>query len=89
MKSRTTQRFRDAFAALPLPIQKRARKAYRRFSSDPAHPGLNFKKVHTQLPIYSARIGLGYRAVGIRTGDEVVWFWIGPHDEYDQLLTQL
>jgi hypothetical protein len=31
------------------------------------------------------RIGLGYRALGIRTGDEVVWFWIGSHADYDQL----
>jgi len=27
----------------------------------------------------------GYRAVGIRTGDTIVWFWIGSHNEFDKL----
>jgi hypothetical protein len=34
----------------------------------------------------SARIGRGWRAVGVRTGDLVIWFWIGPHHEYDKLI---
>jgi hypothetical protein len=34
----------------------------------------------------SARIGRGWRAVGVRTGDPVIWFWIGPHHEYDKLI---
>jgi len=30
------------------------------------------------------RIGIGYRALGRVDGDEIVWFWIGPHGEYDK-----
>lgn len=89
MISRTTSGFRKSFATLPAPIQDRARQAYRRFRENPQHPGLRFKKVHPSLPIYAARVGLGYRAVGIIEGDTVIWFWIGPHDEYDRLLQEL
>jgi hypothetical protein len=86
VKSRTTERFRRAFAQLPADVQGQAREAYRRFAVDPHHPGLQFKKVHPKLPVYSARVNLDCRAVGALSGDEVVWFWIGPHDEYERLL---
>lgn len=56
------------------------------FRLNPAHPGLNFKKVDDQNEIYSARVGLGYRALGQMDGEDIVWFWIGPHTEYDKLL---
>jgi hypothetical protein len=89
MRSRTTRRFRDALASLPAQVQQQARQAYRLFLHDPAHPSLQFKKVHTTEPVYSARIGLGYRAVGVVKGSEVVWFWVGSHADYDKLLAQL
>ena len=89
MKSRTTARFRSAYAELPESIQRRARRAYRRFKEDPAHPSLRFKRVHSTLPVYSARVSLDYRAVGIMEDDEVIWFWIGSHTDYERLLSQL
>lgn len=39
-------------------------------------------------PIYSVRIGLGWRAVGVRSGDEMVRFWIGSHADYDSLVSR-
>ena len=89
MNSRTTRRFRQMFAALPAHVQRQARDAYRLFRQNPAHPGLHFKQVHPDPPMYSARVGISYRAVGARDGDTIVWFWIGSHAEYDQLLAQL
>ncbi len=87
MRSRTTAGFRKALANLPAAVQEQARDAYRKFRTNPWHPSLRFKQVHATLPIYSARVGLHYRAVGERHDDEtVVWFWIGSHAEYDQLL---
>jgi hypothetical protein len=50
---------------------------------------LHFKKVHPDPPIYSARVGIGYRAVGALDGGTVVWFWVGSHADYDRLLEQL
>ncbi len=59
------------------------------FLEDPNHPSLRFKQVHATRPIYSARVGLGYRALAVRDVDVVIWFWIGTHADYDQLLRSL
>jgi hypothetical protein len=87
--SHTTERFRRAIANLPAEVRRQAREAYQRFRQDPTHPGLRFKQVHPTRPVYSVRVGLDYRALGVRQGDEIIWFWIGPHAEYDRLVTQL
>lgn len=89
MKSRTTDQFRRAFADLPKQVQQQTREAYRQFKQDPSHPSLRFKKIHPELPIYSARISKSYRAVGQLDGDTVIWFWVGSHAEYNRLLSQL
>ena len=89
MRSRSTPRFWNAYRRLPSEIQQRAQKAYQRFRENPAHPGLHFSKVHAREPIYSVRVTLGYRAVGFLEDDEVTWFWIGTHAEYDRLLKEL
>jgi len=34
-------------------------------------------------------VGIGWRAIGIREGDVMVWFWIGSHAEYDQIVKRL
>jgi hypothetical protein len=36
--------------------------------------------------LVSARVGHRWRVVGVREDDLVVWFWIGPHHEYDKLI---
>jgi hypothetical protein len=87
--SHTTAAFRKAFAALPADIQDRARETFQTFSENPAHPSLQFKQVHTTRPIYAARVSLQYRALAIRTGDDWLWFWIGSHGDYDNLLKRL
>lgn len=89
MRSRTTQRFRALRDSLPKPIQEKAQAAYELWSANPDHPSLRFKKVHVKLPIYSVRIDIDWRAVGVLERDTVVWFWIGPHAEYEQLLRVL
>ena len=90
MNSHTTRRFRELLAALPEYVQQQADDAYALFQQNPAHPGLRFKQVDAgPPPVYSARVGIGYRAVGALRGDTVVWFWIGSHADYDQLLKQL
>ena len=89
MNSHITDKFRKAFAEMPADVQKQARQAYRLFIGNPRHPSLRFKQIHSARPIYSVRIGLDYRAVGIRDEDEIIWFWIGSHAEYDKLIRQL
>lgn len=85
MKSRTTRRFRELLAALPEPVQRQAQDAYRLFRENPSHPSLRFKPISPRDPtIYSVRVGLRYRAIGIRDDDGILWVWIGSHAEYDR-----
>ncbi len=86
MKSRATPRFWAAYRALPPEIQDLARKAYRLFRENPRHPSLQFKRVHHVERLYAARVTLGYRALGLLEDDQILWFWIGSHAEYDRLL---
>lgn len=77
------------FEKLPVEVRRRARQSYRLWKEDPAHPGVQFKRVHEHQPIYSVRVGLDWRAVGLWQGDAIIWFWIGSHAEYDGLLKRL
>ncbi len=89
MKSRATPRFWAAYRELPREVQDAAQKAYRLFRENPKHPSLQFKQVHDREPIYSVRVTVAYRAVGLLDNDEVTWFWIGSHAGYDRLLSNL
>ncbi len=83
MKSSTTSEFWHCYAGLPPRVKQLARRAYRLWAQDPHHRSLHFKKIGR---VWSVRVGLEYRAVGLLKDDTVHWFWIGPHDEYERLL---
>ncbi len=89
MNSHTTRRFRKTYGQLPKQIRQRAKIAYKLWLNEPFHPTLKFKQVHQTKSIYSVRIDVAWRALGRRKGNDVIWFWIGPHDEYDELITHL
>ena len=89
MNSRTTRLFRQMLSELPANIRRQAKEAYRLFRENSRHPSLQFKKVHNTEPIYAVRININYRAVGIVDNGEIIWFWIGPHTEYEKLLDKL
>jgi hypothetical protein len=86
IESRTTRQFWRLFKGLPVDIQEDARRAYRVFRDNPAHPGLHFKKLESDDNIYSVRIGLEYRALAVLRGNRAIWYWIGGHAEYDRLI---
>ena len=83
MKSSTTPSFRKHLAALPPEVRRLALKNYRLWRRDPRHPSLHFKRVGNY---WSARIGAARRALGRERQGQMVWFWIGPHDEYERVL---
>jgi hypothetical protein len=87
VNSETTPEFWQLYRA-PSEVRERARAAYALFEQDPSHPGLRFKRIGLREPMYSARIGLHYRVVGLLDGDTVVWWWIGSHADYDKLIQQ-
>ena len=89
MKSVTTERFRRLYAAAGLQRQSQIKRSYKLWLENPAHPSIRFKKVHDTKPIYSARVDLDWRALGVLEAETVVWFWVGPHDEYDALLKRM
>jgi hypothetical protein len=74
MNSHVTRGFRELFSELPPHVQRQARAAYRLFQVDPAPPGLHFKQVNADPPVYSARVGISYRALCMRDGNTVIWF---------------
>lgn len=86
MKSRTTPEFWACFDALPGEIRRQAVRAYARWRDDPRHPGLHFKRIHASEPIYSVRIGIHWRAIGVVDDGAVTWFWIGSHADYDRMI---
>ncbi len=61
-----------------------ADKCFELLQADPRHPSLRLKKVGA---FWSVRVGLRYRALAREHAEGLVWFWIGPHDLYDQLIT--
>ena len=65
------------------------KRAYQLWRDNPSHPSLRFKKVHATLPIYSARVDLDWRAVGVLKDGTLIWFWVGSHKAYESLLRSL
>ena len=90
MKSSVTKSFRKRLNQLPKSVQEQAEKTYDLWREDPYHKSLQFKRVSQRQPIYSARISLNYRVLGLLEKDNhIYWFWIGAHDEYDELIKRL
>ncbi len=89
MISHLSNDFLLCFSKLPKRIQDNARKNYKLWKANPSHPSLEFKRVGRKLNIYSIRIGMGWRALGIVEMDSMIWFWIGTHAEYDKMLKSL
>jgi hypothetical protein len=80
---KATPEFWACYRGLPLEIQRLADNCFQLLQQNPRHPSLRFKYVGTMR---SVRVGLPYRALAVERGNDVVWFWIGSHAEYDQLL---
>jgi hypothetical protein len=49
---------------------------------DPQHSSLGFDIRRNGACV--VRVGDHYRALGLKQGNDVVWFWIGTHEEYNR-----
>ena len=78
-----TPEFWYPYRHLPVEVQKLADKNFEILKQNSQHPSLRLKKVGV---FWSARVGLHYRALAKERSDGLVWFWIGHHSEYDQVL---
>ena len=87
MISRATPDFWARFSRLPDNVQATAKAAYAKWSANPRHPSLHFKLVPSAGgEVWSVRIGIHWRALGVREGETMIWFWIGSHADYDRLI---
>ena len=66
-----------------MEIQRLVNENFELLKRDPRLPSLHFQKADR---MWSARVGIHYRAVEVEDGEEMVWFWIGHHSEYDRLI---
>ena len=82
MRHVASAEFWALYGKLPADICKLADQKFALLKRDSNHPSLHFKKVG---PYWSVRVGIHYRALAVPDGDDLVWFWIGPHPEYDKL----
>ena len=89
MNSRALPQFWKLYHNLPKNTRRRAVKAYRLWREYPKSPGLQFKRVGKQRPVYSVRISDSYRVLGLLDGDTIYWFWIGSHDEYERTIKSM
>ncbi|HEX9725650.1 MAG TPA: hypothetical protein VGC53_15320 [Vicinamibacteria bacterium] len=83
MKHRASSAFWRLYRSLPSDIRRTADRSYEHLKRDPRHPSLHFKKVGR---FWSARVGLHHRALAVESGEDLIWFWIGTHAEYDRLI---
>jgi hypothetical protein len=75
-------RFWKCFADLPPNVQRLAKEKYAIWQQNPHHPSLHFEERRNGICV--VRVGGGhYRALGLREGDTVAWFWIGTHEAYN------
>lgn len=83
MRHHASRRFWECYDSLPQKIRSHADEAFERLKADPRHPSLRLKKVGR---FWSARVGLRYRALAVEADDGLVWFWIGSHADYDNIV---
>ena len=80
--------FWSLYHGLPADVRRAADRQFAPLKVNSTHPSLHFKKIGD---LWSVRVGLHYRALGIDApGKEegVLWFWVGPHAQYDRLIRQ-
>jgi hypothetical protein len=83
MKHVAVPSFWELYNKLPADIKLIADKNFQLLKQNSNHPSLHLKKVNEY---WSVRIGQKYRALGIQTSETIVWYWIGKHNDYDNLI---
>jgi len=88
MGHRASAAFWQRFHSLPVDVQATARKQFALLKVNPSYPSLQFKRLggYGSRELWCARVTLNYRALAVRRTDGYLWFWIGDHKEYDQLV---
>jgi hypothetical protein len=75
--------FWECYRRLPDAIRELADKNFGLLKASPSHPSLRLKKAGR---FWSARVGRKYRALAVEAPEGLIWFWIGKHADYENLL---
>jgi hypothetical protein len=84
MKHFASPSFWEHYEKLPKGVQELADMNFELLKAESRHPSLHLKKTGKY---WSVRVGIKYRALGIEI-DEGLWFWIGTHADYDQMIDE-
>lgn len=85
-------KFRKRFTRLPERIQIAALESFQLWLEDKQYPSLQFKNIRGKKrdDVYSMRVTKTYRMLGkLQEEDFIIWYWVGPHTEYDRLIRNL
>ena len=86
LRSFTHPDFWKCYEKLPKHIKHLADRKFELFKDDHSHPSLEFSK---KGAVWTVNIGHHYRAIAFRKGEDIVWFWIGSHEDYNNLMNRL
>lgn len=93
IKSYRTQSFKKLLDKLPSNIQEDAQKAFEAWKEN--HSNIGFKPLAiTSNVVWSGQVNTRYRALAKKDTDEngtstYHWFWIGSHEDYNNILKNL
>jgi hypothetical protein len=75
--------FWKCYYRLPKKVQQLADNNFKLLKENSKHPSLHLKEIND---IWSVRVGIKYRALGVEKDSDIVWFWIGSHSDYDKII---
>jgi mRNA-degrading endonuclease RelE of RelBE toxin-antitoxin system len=92
-RSFKTGQFNKLLEKLPQEIQKQASESFAKWKEDPNSVG--FKPLGiSNNEVWSAQVNTRYRALAKKQKDEngktsYVWFWVGSHEDYNNVIKKL
>ena len=89
MISHASERFWKSYQKLPFQLKSKAREVYVLGKKNSSHKILHFKQIHSDKQIFSVRITMNYRVLGVRNDEFMVWFWIGSQDDFNKMIAEL
>ena len=78
-----SSRFWSSYDRLPAEVRSQADKQFALLKRDSSHSSVRLKKIGR---FWSARVSQGTRALAVEHSGNLIWFWIGSHTEYEQII---
>jgi hypothetical protein len=84
VNNHTNADFWGMYSKLPKELKAASKEKFKLFLKDPRHPSLRFKPLKKDPDLWSVRVNISIRAVCYRKGEDLYWYWIGTHAEFDR-----